>query len=133
TEPERFRAEVRKLSLDLLGSQQPDPSALLRARLGQDELRPAVELEPERGCLRALLAATEILEPPGSHQVHEQHELAVIRREVEALRPPPRTLEAPALERGERRVEGLQRCDVRRAGLRDRERTHRLVEPAPPR
>ena len=41
-------------------------------------------------------------------------------------------VEPPALERRERRVERLQRRDVRRPGLHDRERAHRLVELATP-
>ena len=57
----------------------------------------------------------EVAQPAGAHQVHHQHELAVVGREEEPLRPPPRALEAFALERRERRVERLQRRDVRRA------------------
>ena len=74
----------------------------------------------------------QVAEPARGHQVDEQHELAVLGREQEPLRPPPRAREPPALERRERRVERLQRRDVRRPGLHDRERAHRLVELATP-
>jgi hypothetical protein len=65
--------------------------------------------------------------------VDEQHELGVVGREEEALAAPFGATEAAALERIERRVEGLQRRDVRRSGVRDRERRHGLVELTPPR
>ncbi len=42
-------------------------------------------------------------------------------------------LEATSLEGGERRVERLQRGDVRRPGLRDRNGGNRVIELAPPR
>ena len=50
-----------------------------------------------------------------------------------AASPGARPREAPALERRQRRVERLQRRDVRRAGFLDRERRDGLVELAPPR
>src|SRR5438034_753476 len=93
----------------------------------------ALELQRERRRLRPLLAGAQVLQPSGRHQVHQQHELAVVRREEQPLRAPARAREAAALQHGERRVERLQRRDVRRPGLRDRERAHRLVELAPPR
>jgi hypothetical protein len=64
--------------------------------------------------------------------VHEQDELAVLGREEEPFRAPPGAREPPALERGERRVEGLERRDVRRPGLLDRECGNRAVERATP-
>ena len=132
-EAEGLRAEVRELLRDCLGGEEPDARALLLRVLGQDELRAALELEAERRRLRARFAGAQRLQPAGGHQVHDQHELAVLGREEQplatALGPP----EAPALELLERRVEGLQRRDVRRPGLRDRERGHRVIQPAPPR
>ena len=63
----------------------------------------------------------------------EQDELAVGGREEQPLALAFHAAELPALEGVERRVEGLQRGDVRRAGLRDRERRDRVIELASPR
>src|SRR5207244_346110 len=46
---ERFWSEVGELPLGFLGSQEPNAGALLRSGLGQDELRTALEGEPESG------------------------------------------------------------------------------------
>src|SRR5262249_56931579 len=83
--PERLRAEVRKLGFRRLGGEQPDARTLLPRVLREDELRAAVELERERRRLRALLTRLEELQPPGGHQVDEQHELRVVGREEEPL------------------------------------------------
>src|SRR5205807_4208453 len=111
---ECLRTEVRELLLGGLGREEPHPGALLRARLGEDEPRAALEDELEGRLLRAGLAEAQEAEPPGGHQVDEQDELAVVGREEEALGPPARACEAATLERRERRVVGLQRRDVRR-------------------
>ena len=63
----------------------------------------------------------------------EQDELAVGGREEEALAAALHAAELPALEGLQRRVERLQRRDVRRAGLRDREGRDRVIELASPR
>ena len=125
-------AEVRELLLERVGPQQPDAGAALGARLGEHELAAVLEPQPEHRRLRALAARRDVLEPAGAHQVHHQHELAVVGREEKPLRPPPRALEPFALERGERRVERLQRRDVRGPGLRDRRALDVGVEQAPP-
>ena len=87
-DPERFGAQVGQLCLGLLRGQQPDPRALLRAGLGQDQLPAADEPQPEGRRLRALLSRPEVAQAPGGHQVDEQDELAVLRREEEALGAP---------------------------------------------
>jgi hypothetical protein len=65
--------------------------------------------------------------------VHHHDELVVVRREQEPLRPPFDALEALAVERGDRRIERLQRGDVRRPGSLDRELLHEGVKLAAPR
>ena len=127
-EPERLRAEVRELVLRLLGRQQPDAGALLRAGLGEHELPAALEAKAEGGRLRAFLAGAEVAHAAGGHEVDHQHELAVVGLEEEPLAAALRPREAPALERLERRVDRLQRRDVRRAGTLDRKRADGLVE-----
>ena len=74
----------------------------------------------------------QVAQAPRAHEVHHQHELAVVGGEEEALRPPPRTLQSLALEHGQRWIEGLERGDVRRPGLRDRVALDVRVELAPP-
>ena len=132
-EAERLRAEVRELGRRPFGREEPDARPLLPRVLRQDELRAACELQPERRCLRAGLARAERLQPAGGHQVHEQHELAVVGREEQPLPAALGPAEPAALELRERRIERLQGRDVRRPGLRDRERGHRVIQPAPPR
>ena len=119
---------------EILHAARLSPYAL-STQLAPDEIERLAavgEAQPERRCLRALLAGAQRPETPGGHQVHHQHELAVVGREVQPLRAPPRACEALAVERGERRVERLQRRDVRRPGLRDRARAHGLVELSAP-
>jgi hypothetical protein len=65
--------------------------------------------------------------------VYEQHELSVVGPEEKSFAAPLGAPEPSTLQRVERRVERLQRRDVRRAGLRDRERRHLVVQLAPPR
>jgi hypothetical protein len=129
----RLRPEMPELELDGLGSEQPDTRALLLARLGEDQLGAALEGEPERGRLGSLLACEEVPEPPRGHQVHQQDELAVLGRKQHPLCAALGARESPPLERSQRRIERLQRRDVRGAGLRDREGRDRRVEFAPPR
>ena len=57
---------------------------------------------------------------PGAHQVDAEDEILVLDRKEEVLSAPPRAFEAAAVESGKRRIEGLQRRDVRGAGLLDR-------------
>src|SRR5262249_10281604 len=120
-EAEGFGAEMFDLCARLLGREQPDAGAFLLGVLREDELRAARELERERRRLRALLSGLEELEAAGGHEVHEQHELAVVGGEEEPLAAAFGALEAAAFELAKRRVERLQRRDVRRARLRDRE------------
>ena len=75
----------------------------------------------------------EVAQPPRAHQVDEQDELAVLGREAEPLAAPLGPGEAPAFERAQRRVDRLQRRDVSRAGLLDREGADRVVQAAAPR
>jgi hypothetical protein len=131
-EAERLGPEVRELRVGGLRRQQPHARALLRPCLGEHELGAALELEPERGRLRPLLARPQVAEATRGHQVHEQDELAVLGREHEPFRPPTSAREPPPVERRQRRIERLQRRDVRRPGFRYRERPHGLVQLAPP-
>jgi hypothetical protein len=64
--------------------------------------------------------------------VDVEDEVLVIGREEKVLAAAPGTGEAEALERGEGRLERLQRGDVRRPGLLDRGGADRLVERLPP-
>jgi hypothetical protein len=64
--------------------------------------------------------------------VHHHDDLLVVGRQQEALRAPFDALEALAVERRDRRVEGLQRGDVGRAGLLDRHLLDKRVELAAP-
>ena len=121
-----------ELRLDRLRPQKPHARAPLGAGLGQDEPAAVGEREREHRRLRPLLVRVEVAQAPRAHQVHHQHELAVVGREEEALRPPPRTLESLALEHGQWWIEGLERGDVRRPGLRDRVALDVRVELAPP-
>jgi hypothetical protein len=62
--------------------------------------------------------------------VDVQDEVALLRGEEQVLAAAPRAGEPQALERRERRVERLQRRDVRRAGLLDRRAPYSLVQSA---
>ena len=123
---------MRELRLGGLGGQQPDSGAFLRAGLGQHEVAATLEAESERGLLRAVLARDQVPNAPGRHQVDQQDELPVLGGEQQPLGPPLRAREPPPLEGRQRRVERLQRGDVRRPGLLDRERAHRIVQGPPP-
>jgi len=63
--------------------------------------------------------------------MHHQHELAVGGRQEEALRAA-FDVERPAVERLERRVDRLERGDVRGTGALDRRRSDERVELAAP-
>ena len=54
----------------------------------------------------------EVLQPAGAHQVHHQHELAVVGREEEPLRPPARALRSPRprAPRAAGRTSSASRC-----------------------
>ena len=94
---------------------------------------PSTKRSLKIGDLAPLPPGGDVLQPAGAHQVHEQHELVVVGRQQEPLRPPLDAAQALALERLQRRVERLQRCDVRGAGLLDRRPLHERVELAAPR
>ena len=64
--------------------------------------------------------------------MHHQHELAVLGREQEPLGAPFDACEALPDERGERRIERLQRGDMGRAGLLNGASLDVLVELAAP-
>ena len=81
----------------------------------------------------AFLAGLQVTQAPGGHQVHQQHQLAVLGWEEESLGAALGSGETPSLECRERRVERLQRRDVRRPGPLDRECAHGIVELAAPR
>ena len=87
-QPERLRPEVRQLRLRRLGCEQPDSGALLRAGLRQDQRAAALEPQPERRRLRPVLAGAQVAQAARAHQVHHEHELAVVGREEQALRAP---------------------------------------------
>ncbi len=127
-DPERLRAQVRKLFVGLLWCEQPDTGALLRARLGEHELAAALEAESEGGRLRAFRAGAEVAQAARGHEVDHQHELAVLGLEQEPLAAPGGAGQASALERLQRRVDRLQRGDVGRPGALDRKRAHGIVE-----
>jgi hypothetical protein len=61
-----------------------------------------------------------------------QDELSVLGREQEVLAAPARSGEAPPIERRERRLDRLERRDVRRPGPLDRRRRDGPVERAAP-
>ncbi len=115
------------------GVRSQTPARFFFAFSVRTSFAPSCELERERGLRRAFLAGCEVLEPPGGHEVDEEHELAVVGGEEEPLRAPLGAADSPSLERGRRRVERLERRDVRGAGPRDRGRRDRPVELAAPR
>ena len=127
-ESKRLRADVRQLLVGLLRRLQPDAGPLLRAGLGEDELAAVLEAKSERRPLRAFRSRREVANPPRAHQVDPQLELAVVGREEEPFAAAAGALEAPTLERAQRRVEGLQRGDVGGAGLEHRRRRDERVE-----
>ncbi len=94
---------------------------------------PSANSSRNAGDLGAASAGRDDAQPTGRHQVDEEDELAVVGGEEKPLAAPLGPTEATALERVERRVERLQRGDVRGAGLGDREGRHRVVELPPPR
>jgi hypothetical protein len=61
----------------------------------------------------------------------DEDEISILSRKEEALPAALDTFKPPTLQRPERRVECLERRDVRRPGLRDREGAHRIVQRAP--
>ena len=115
---ERVRPEVRELRLERVGREQPDAGALLLARLGEDELAAVREAEPERRRLRALRrrARGSAAGPRSSGG-----RAGRARRRRWGRAGSCRAARAPAkpasLELRQRRVERLQRGDVRRARL----------------
>ena len=123
---------MREVGVELLGRRQPDTGALLLARLGQDELVPSDEPEPEHRRLRALRACGQEAEAPRAHQVDAQHELVVLGGEEQVLAAPASAREPAAFEDVEWRVEGLERRDVRGPGTLDRVRGDLRIELAHP-
>ena len=116
-----------------LRREEPDAGALLLRVLGQDELRAADELERERRASSApsrLPGGTSAVPPSSGGRAGRARRRRSGRG---AACRAARRREAPALERRERRVERLQRRDVRRAGFRDRERRDRVRQLSPPR
>ncbi len=132
-ETERLRPEMCELGLSLFRRQEPDAGALLRAGLGEDELRPSLEPQAEGRQLRAILRRSEVAKAAGAHQVHQEHELAVLGREEQALAAAMGAGEASPVELAERGVDRLERGHVRRPRLRDRKGGNGAVERAPPR
>ena len=127
-DPERLRAEMGELLVGLLRGEQPDAGALLRACLGEHELAAALEAEPERGRLRALLAGAQVAQAAGGHQVHHQHELAVVGLEQEPLaasRPRPRAAGPRAPRAAGRSSSASPRAPARRARSGTRARARR--------
>ena len=132
-EPERLRPEMGELGLGLSRRLQPDAGALLRAALREHELAAVLEPQPERRRLGPLRPGGQELDPARAHQVDPKLELAVVGREEQPLAPAAGALEPAAVELAQRRVERLQRGDVRRARLQDRARGHERVKLAHPR
>src|SRR5437764_13126079 len=62
-ESEGLGAQVRELVLRLLGVQEPDTRAFLRAGFGQDEPGATLEDQLEGRCLRTGLTSLEVPEP----------------------------------------------------------------------
>ena len=133
TEAERVRAEMRELGLEALRREEPDARALLLAGLGEHELAAVREREPEHRRLRCLRPGCVVAQPAGAHQVDAENELTVRRREEEVLAAAACARERSSLELPQRRVEGLHRRDVRRAGALDRRSRDERVELAHPR
>ena len=115
------------------GVSSQTPARFFLAFSVRTSFEPPWNSSSERRRLRPFLAGLEELESPGCHQVDVQHELAVVGGEEQALAAPLDAAQATALERVERRVERLQRRDVRRSRLLDREGRHGVVQLAPPR
>ena len=124
---------MSELGFERVRRQQPHARALLLAGFGQHELAAVREHEPEHRRLRGLRAGRVIAQPAGAHQVDAEHELAVDGREEEVLAPAARPREAPADERGEGRIERLQRRDVGWPGALDSRPRDERIELANPR
>src|SRR5262245_30470389 len=92
-EAERLRPQVRELRVATFGREQPRSATALLARLGEDELAPVGEREPEHRRLRRLRPGSVIPQPAGAHQVDPEDELAVLGGEEEVLAAPPGTRE----------------------------------------
>ncbi len=94
---------------------------------------PPSKRSAEHRRLRLLRARREEAQPPGAHQVDAQDEVVAVDGEEEVLAAPLGALQPPAVERRQRRVERLQRGDVRGAGLLDRRRGDERIELPHPR
>ena len=132
-EAERVRAEVSELRLERRGREQPDSGAPLLAGFGQHELAAVLEGEAEHGRLRRLRPGRVVPEPARAHQVHPEHELAVLGREEQVLPTPAGTSQPSAVEGRQGRIERLHGGDVGRAGACDGCPRDERVELAHPR
>ena len=93
---------------DRVRRQQLRPRPLLRPELAQPQLPAVLEADEDaRRLVSQRRARVEQLQPPGRHQVDEEHEVAGL--DGQHLADPPDAVELPAREGVERRVERLQR------------------------
>ena len=132
-EVEGVGPEMGEVLVELCLRDEPHAGSLLLPRLCENELCPVEEAHAEHRRLRSLRAGREVAQPPGAHEVDAHDEILASDRKQEVLAAPVRALEAAAVERRERGVEGLQRRDVRRAGLLDRRTRYQWIELAHPR
>src|SRR3954464_4638392 len=128
----RLRPEGRKRVVvgDVRRAQDLDPRALARAEFAQAQLVAVRQADEQpRSAIAQRGALVEELQAPGRHEVHQQGEVA---REVddEVLAHAPHAGDGGALDRVQRRVEGLQRVDARRERRLDDDTPQRGIQPA---
>ena len=87
-EVERVRAEVGELGVERLRGEDPHARAPLLAGLCQVELAAVGERHPKHRLRRPLLARCHVPEAARAHQVHAEHEFAVVGREEQVLAAP---------------------------------------------
>ena len=125
SEPERLRAEVRELRGRGLGREQPDAGALLLRASVSTSFEPPANSSANAGVFGPFSPAWRNLAVRPSSGARAGR---ARRRRSERGAASRGALRrgAASFERRERRVECLQRRDVRRTGLRDRERRDRV-------
>ena len=128
----RLRPERRErvVGRDVLRAQDLDPRALARAELAQAQLVAVGEPDEQpRGAIAQRGALVEELQAPGRHEVHEQGEVAG-EVDHDVLADPPHAGDGGALDRVQRRVEGLQRVDARGERRLHDDAAQRGIQPA---
>jgi L-asparaginase II len=127
------RSKMGEIGFDLFRRRQPDAGSLLLPGLGQHECAAACEAEAERRPPRPACIGVEKAQPAGSHQVDAKDELPIVGGEEDVLPPTPRTRKEPPFERGERRVNGFERGNVRRSDALDTRSADERIELTYPR